>query len=207
MNLNRDDLIGIDDGVRLRVTIVTMASPAARDHMSSRTYREIELPADDAELEQAAAIGADCYVAKVEGSLGPNLMLACSRSRDLRDLNAFARQLEAAPPSAPVVADAQLGRIRRPPTMADAMAAVNAADSAPIEVSPSRAAVSMGPPPGPPPAAALLREEAERKWRRERMGERRREQMRDREARAERAETRPAPPPPPMRGDGMRLER
>lgn len=198
-----DELIGGDDGVQLRVTIVTMASPAARDHARARTYSEIELPADDALIEQIGARGADCYIAKVQGDLGPNLMLACSRSRDLRDLNAFARQLEAAPPSAPVVADAQLARIRRPPTMADAMAAVEAADGAQIEVTAGRAPVAMGKTPTPPASAQQLREETERRWRRERMGERRREQAR---AETRRAEARPAPPPPPAR-EAPRLER
>ena len=129
-------------------------------------------------------------------------MLACSRSRDLRDLNAFARQLEAAPPSAPVVADAQLARIRRPPTMADAMAAVEAADGAQIEVTAGRPPVAMGKTPPPPASAQQLREETERRWRRERMGERRREQAR---AETRRAEARPAPPPPAR--EAPRLER
>lgn len=198
-----EELIGGDDGVQLRITIVTMASPAARDHARARTYTEIDLPADDALIEQIGARGADCYVAKVQGDLGPNIMLACTRSRDLRDLNAFARQLETAPPSAPVVADAQLARIRRPPTMADAMAAVAAADEIAVEVPCGRAPVAMGVPPQSPPSMQLLREEAERRWRRERMGERRREEIR---AEVRRAQTRPAAPPPPAR-EAPRLER
>ncbi len=197
------ELIGEDDGVKLRVTVVTVATSTPRDHARNRTYSEIELPADDALIEQVGGLGTDCYIAKVQGPLGPNLMLACTRSHDLRDLNAFAKQLEAAPPSAAVVADAQLGLIRRPPTMADAMAAVEAADSAQIEVGAGRAAVSMGKTPPAPASAQLLREEAERRWRRERMGERRREAAGAERARVETLRVAPTPPAQ----DGPRLER
>lgn len=124
----------LPEGATLRVTLAF----GGKARSAPRRQTEIELPASDSALREALSRGPAPFIVRVRGAnLGPNMTLAATRAGDVWRLNTLAKQLSLAAPSAPFVAEQVVSLIRRPPTIEDAMSAIERVDDAFIDMSSS----------------------------------------------------------------------
>ena len=133
----RDGEGALPDGAQLRVTIAYGLRDQVRGRGANRGRGQVELdlPASDPAIREALSRGPAPYIVRVRSAaLGPNMSLAASRAGDVWRLNALAKQLELSAPSASSVAEATLSLIRRPPTIEDAMSAMERADGAEVDL-------------------------------------------------------------------------